>query len=604
MSPSIQRLTLSILMLAGLSACGGGGSTDAPPPPIAAPPTAPTATAVTGKVIDGYLNGATVCLDLNANQACDATEPTTTSGAGGAYSLVTTGLDAARVTAGYVLAKVPDTARDEDDAGLTLAAAGKKGFTLVARVASTAGAPTATMVTPLSTLVAQQMVTAGLSAEQATLGVRGQLGLATTGNLNVDYKASGGSAELPALARLANVAAVALGEVQAAVNQGAAAGTTDRAKLLASWITLRQNLGQLQLQLGLVAQPTANVSVSAIQAALLPTTQALRANAASAIAATQSTLAGTAAPLETLLAQGFGATEAWNGNTVRINVTKGSAGTWVGESWQSLNGLPFIRDPSSSIGWQLAATGWVAAFDGGTYTLQTDGRYLVTGSDFGPAGAIGAFRTQDVSGSPLSVAGIAGTGSNTLFPPGSLAIWGNWFLPVDRYVLRASEAVRLPNAAQGVNSLSAMVAAYRTPVGSGTFAPTLSWNGLQWSFDDGLASTGTLSFRSRTGALLGSGRYEQRTVNGVVMLVVTEAPLAALNDAAQNEPSIAVEWGQRTRPIFAVQTGAVYQGSTTPAGLIDDGRPSLNRTALNAVLASRGQCQLQADNSSLCPGRP
>ena len=33
-----------------------------------------------GKIIDGYIKGATVCLDENNNGACDIGEPSTTSG--------------------------------------------------------------------------------------------------------------------------------------------------------------------------------------------------------------------------------------------------------------------------------------------------------------------------------------------------------------------------------------------------------------------------------------------------------------------------------------------------------------------------------------------
>jgi hypothetical protein len=40
-----------------------------------------------GKAIDGYLAGSSVCLDLNINDACDQDEPTTKTGSDGAYTL-------------------------------------------------------------------------------------------------------------------------------------------------------------------------------------------------------------------------------------------------------------------------------------------------------------------------------------------------------------------------------------------------------------------------------------------------------------------------------------------------------------------------------------
>ena len=67
--------------------CGGGGS-DAPPPPVAAPPPPPASVTISGKAVDGALQGATACYDLNNNNACDTGEPTSgTSDATGNFSL-------------------------------------------------------------------------------------------------------------------------------------------------------------------------------------------------------------------------------------------------------------------------------------------------------------------------------------------------------------------------------------------------------------------------------------------------------------------------------------------------------------------------------------
>ena len=68
-----------------LSACGGSSSDD-----FNAQPQGKTATEYSGKVIDGYVRGAKVCIDANANNACDAGEVSTTTDLQGAYSLLTT----------------------------------------------------------------------------------------------------------------------------------------------------------------------------------------------------------------------------------------------------------------------------------------------------------------------------------------------------------------------------------------------------------------------------------------------------------------------------------------------------------------------------------
>ncbi len=42
--------------------------------------------AISGVVVDGYISGATVCLDFNYNNICDSDEPITTTDANGSYS--------------------------------------------------------------------------------------------------------------------------------------------------------------------------------------------------------------------------------------------------------------------------------------------------------------------------------------------------------------------------------------------------------------------------------------------------------------------------------------------------------------------------------------
>ena len=67
-------LAISIATLS-LSGCGGGSSVGS------------ALGALTGTAADGYLDGATVCLDLNLNGKCDTAEPTTTTGPGGQWTL-------------------------------------------------------------------------------------------------------------------------------------------------------------------------------------------------------------------------------------------------------------------------------------------------------------------------------------------------------------------------------------------------------------------------------------------------------------------------------------------------------------------------------------
>ena len=70
-----------------LAACGGDG--DDSPAPTPPPPPPPAPITLSGEVARiGTLRNVVVCLDLNANDACDAGEPASAAtGADGRYSL-------------------------------------------------------------------------------------------------------------------------------------------------------------------------------------------------------------------------------------------------------------------------------------------------------------------------------------------------------------------------------------------------------------------------------------------------------------------------------------------------------------------------------------
>ena len=80
----MKKTPLAMMLMATLSGCGGGGSdggnTDSPTPPSAS-------LAMSGKAIDGYIQGATVYLDLNFNRQWDEGEPQTTTNDAGDYRL-------------------------------------------------------------------------------------------------------------------------------------------------------------------------------------------------------------------------------------------------------------------------------------------------------------------------------------------------------------------------------------------------------------------------------------------------------------------------------------------------------------------------------------
>jgi trimeric autotransporter adhesin len=172
--------------LALLAACGGGGS------PPAAEPQAATVL-ISGRAVDGPLQGATACYDLDDNGACDAGEPRSApTTADGAFTL---SVPAARAGRHAVLVQVPAEAIDAD----TGAAVGRA-FVMRAP-ASGMSATHSVFVSPLSTLVATRMATQGETREQASAAVQSAAGLSVSPL--ADF--TGATPEQQAAARLARL---------------------------------------------------------------------------------------------------------------------------------------------------------------------------------------------------------------------------------------------------------------------------------------------------------------------------------------------------------------------------------------------------------------
>ncbi len=122
-----------------------------------------TGVAYSGKVADGYIVGATVCLDINLNGQCDSDEPSAMSTGGGNYTLE---LDEQQAEQYPIVVEVGNSAYDEDT-GQT--------FNGPFRLSAPAGS--GGFVSPLTTLVASRMaVNPQLTAEQAEASVLEAMG--------------------------------------------------------------------------------------------------------------------------------------------------------------------------------------------------------------------------------------------------------------------------------------------------------------------------------------------------------------------------------------------------------------------------------------------
>ncbi len=159
--PSRPRPLAWALALAGtLTLLGGCNQDDEPPPNVA----------VSGLVVDGPLQGALVCYDLNDNGACDSGEPSATTDANGRYGLTVLESESGKHA---VLAQVPATAIDKDT-GAAVGAA----FMLRTLPTQTAGAQDV-FVSPITTLVADIAASSGQTPAQAAAQVQAALSLST-----------------------------------------------------------------------------------------------------------------------------------------------------------------------------------------------------------------------------------------------------------------------------------------------------------------------------------------------------------------------------------------------------------------------------------------
>ena len=229
-SMNVKYLFSPLLLALTLTGCGGGGPADGDPALGSANPDAnlspgdvdssgsdqTSAASISGRVADGYIRGALVCIDINENQACDTDEPSATTGAGGRYEL---SIPAAGVGK-PIIAAIPADAIDEDTGKLV-------GQELV----FTAPGDRPTFISPITTLVQEELQNnPGLDLDSAEVVVKSALGLNVDGEVSLfeDYIAKGvdsqdnrNADEFRYLHSTARVVASLLGDIQANVEASA-----------------------------------------------------------------------------------------------------------------------------------------------------------------------------------------------------------------------------------------------------------------------------------------------------------------------------------------------------------------------------------------------
>ena len=225
---SLVSLLGSVLILGG---CGAGSSASGPA----------ASQLVSGAVIDGRIQGAVVFLDLNNNLTQDVDEPASApTDKDGLFKLSLTGITRAQLETATLVTHVPDNAFDEDDAGASLLEAGRRGFTLMSPASVLTGAADATpasampVLSPLSSLVAYEIIFNGSSLAQARSTVQESAGLGSKDPL-ANYVAD----KDPALQAKARAIAIAKGELGERIREAirASSAQSDRKSEVAQTMT-------------------------------------------------------------------------------------------------------------------------------------------------------------------------------------------------------------------------------------------------------------------------------------------------------------------------------------------------------------------------------
>jgi hypothetical protein len=375
-----SRYFIGLSMAALLAACGGGGGGSSTS-------TTASSASISGQVIDGYIIGAKVCLDVNSNNICDAGEPGAMSEApDGRYTLPAY---AGSIAGLQVIAEVGPTAVDKDTGTIGTG----NGYSLMAPAAASA------TVTPLSTLVSTTIAAGGgesqVSIGEALSSVSASTGIPVAKLVANDYKANGDTKT----GATASATAAALSQV----NKILSADTTIAAKLTPGQI-VSQVAQQVQTkvlpQLISDGQVTAATSTSTKDITTAVTQAVTSANLSgqvqNIVAATQSG-AGTVLSMADLFKAGFVTPQFQMGDYINSAGARYDGPSWSPANpsriyWKGYSGLSVgylqfdistATAPPPNIEYVLANNNkWYAPYqDGEEWTF--DGPSWVIGSDIG-----------------------------------------------------------------------------------------------------------------------------------------------------------------------------------------------------------------------------
>ncbi|MCY9870467.1 hypothetical protein [Vibrio barjaei] len=223
-----NKVGLGLLVIA-LSGCNGGGGDD----DVSAGDNTET---ITGFAADGYLQGATVCLDKNFNSFCDPNEVSANTDSDGRFVLEVSESDAQQYP---IVAMVTPSVIDQDTSNFVVNA-----YTLVSPPGYFE------FVSPMTTLIA--LNSAGYTAESIASSadeIRRSMGLSDEVDLFSDFiamsKGEQSKDEYQTIYRSSQLVARVLGENLKVFNNGNANGDIDSDKLLVAFDSVKQQMDSI-----------------------------------------------------------------------------------------------------------------------------------------------------------------------------------------------------------------------------------------------------------------------------------------------------------------------------------------------------------------------
>lgn len=575
-------VTISALVV---SACGLGsnlatsGSTSASVP-------------ISGTVADGYVSGARVFLDKNANGVFDIDEPSVLTDGSGKFLL--TGTSTKDLATYRLIAIVPNTATDADVGGAV-----PNAYYLT----FPKGGPNPPFVSPLSTLVDMKMNVSGLSLDEAFAGVINDLGVqmpagtAAVDVLDADFVAisgvwGGGATQVAQkIKRISRVMVNGLGRAldTARTTMNVAGDNADSPNPVNEVQRFKLVMVNVLDQLDAVVGAAANLPVSPTQANIDAQGALLAPAFLGNNLTTQSMIVGQVSqPLDFSVSS-----MAFNDMPDDVYAIRGRAGqqydlarmytTRVGDATtiasadprggQVANGSVTLMSTDNPASWLVGSalfdSPWLdgarltTAATGGVLALSNGPGFRVTAAKYNLAGKSLEYALLSnglTSANGFQVAGV--------FPSGSEAFRLTFLAREDSYVLM--ESVLVPDHV----SLTNLLAAYPT---NSTFFFAPGDGNVRMQFDAG----GAVWFFDANGNRLSpDGQWQMETVRGKELLRLVVIPehikIGLMGLGAKDEPFLAMGNAGKVSMGVLIRKGSTFNFD----GYV------FNKTAINAINAA------------------